>query len=214
MSELPRSGCVRGVAALRRQVSIKRPNGALSVSSRSGTTKRQIRSVDFVQGLRAKRSPDRPFGEQLRFDSSSVAERRRFEIVNPTALNAPTQELAVWASVATPTALRGWEAHSPFFLQCKGKGVNGQRRRESQAADASVGHLSLSPPYGPMDFAGWFEAYLGGRWYTFDARNNTPRIGRVLIARGRDAADVAISMTFGPNVLEAFRVWADEVKTV
>jgi transglutaminase-like putative cysteine protease len=66
---------------------------------------------------------------------------------------------------------------------------------------------------GPMDFAGWFEAYIGGAWHTFDARNNTPRIGRILIARGRDAADVAISMTFGPNVLEGFRVWADEVKT-
>jgi transglutaminase-like putative cysteine protease len=64
----------------------------------------------------------------------------------------------------------------------------------------------------PMDFAGWFEAYIGGAWYTFDARNNSPRIGRILIARGRDAADVAISMTFGPNVLEGFRVWADEVK--
>ncbi len=61
-----------------------------------------------------------------------------------------------------------------------------------------------------MDFAGWFEAYLGGAWHTFDPRNNTRRIGRVLIARGRDAADVAISMTFGPNVLEGFRVWTYE----
>ena len=52
-----------------------------------------------------------------------------------------------------------------------------------------------------MDFSGWFEAYLGGRWHTFDARYNEPRIGRILIARGRDAADVAISMTFGPNKL-------------
>jgi transglutaminase-like putative cysteine protease len=66
---------------------------------------------------------------------------------------------------------------------------------------------------GPMDFAGWFEAYVGGNWHTFDARNNAPRIGRVLIARGRDAADVALSMSFGPNVLEEFRVWADELKT-
>jgi transglutaminase-like putative cysteine protease len=64
----------------------------------------------------------------------------------------------------------------------------------------------------PMDFAGWFEAYIGGQWYTFDARNNMPRIGRVLLARGRDAADVPITMTFGPNVLEKFLVWADEVK--
>jgi transglutaminase-like putative cysteine protease len=76
-----------------------------------------------------------------------------------------------------------------------------------------LGDIGIPPVDAPMDFAGWFEAYLGGSWYTFDARNNTPRIGRVLIARGRDAADVAISMTFGPNVLEGFRVWADEVKT-
>lgn len=74
-----------------------------------------------------------------------------------------------------------------------------------------LGDIGVPPVDAPMDFAGWFEAYLGGAWYTFDARNNTPRVGRVLIARGRDAADVAISMTFGPNVLESFRVWTDEV---
>jgi transglutaminase-like putative cysteine protease len=67
------------------------------------------------------------------------------------------------------------------------------------------------PPGGPMDFAGWFEAFLGDAWYTFDARNNTPRIGRILIARGRDAADVAISTSFGPNTLQSFRVWTDEL---
>jgi transglutaminase-like putative cysteine protease len=93
----------------------------------------------------------------------------------------------------------------------QGQKVNGQRRRESQAAGASVGHLSLSPPYGPMDFAGWFEAFLGGRWYTFDLRNNMPRIGRVLIALGRDAFDVPIAHTFGPNTLVSFKVWMDEV---
>ena len=65
-------------------------------------------------------------------------------------------------------------------------------------------------PY-PMDFSAWFEAYLGGRWYTFDARHNTPRIGRVLIARGRDAADVPISTTFGPNTLKKFSVVTDEI---
>jgi transglutaminase-like putative cysteine protease len=63
-----------------------------------------------------------------------------------------------------------------------------------------------------MDFAAWFEAYIGGHWHTFDPRNNIPRIGRVLIARGRDATDVAISNTFGPNTLAGFRVWTDEVK--
>jgi transglutaminase-like putative cysteine protease len=75
-----------------------------------------------------------------------------------------------------------------------------------------LGDVGTEPPYGPMDFAGWFEAYLGDRWYTFDARNNIPRIGRVLIARGRDACDVALSSTFGPNTLESFRVWTDVVE--
>ena len=74
-----------------------------------------------------------------------------------------------------------------------------------------LGDYGTQPPYGTMDFAGWFEAFLGDRWYTFDARNNVPRIGRVLIARGRDACDVALANTFGPNQLESFRVWADVV---
>ena len=65
-------------------------------------------------------------------------------------------------------------------------------------------------PY-PMDFSAWFEAYLGGRWYTFDARHNTPRIGRVLIARGRDATDVAITTSFGHSDLVGFKVVTDEV---
>jgi transglutaminase-like putative cysteine protease len=75
-----------------------------------------------------------------------------------------------------------------------------------------LGDIGMPPPYAPMDFAGWFEAYLGGAWYTFDARNNQPRIGRILIARGRDAADVAISTAFGENTLDTFRVWTDEVR--
>ena len=62
-----------------------------------------------------------------------------------------------------------------------------------------------------MDFTAWFEVYLGGRWHTFDPRNNVPRIGRILIARGRDAADVAISTTFGPHVLKSFVVTTREV---
>jgi transglutaminase-like putative cysteine protease len=74
-----------------------------------------------------------------------------------------------------------------------------------------LGDMGTLPPYGPMDFAAWFEAYLGGRWYTFDPRNNVPRIGRVLMARGRDAIDVAITTTFGPNTLVRFEVWTDEV---
>lgn len=74
-----------------------------------------------------------------------------------------------------------------------------------------LGDVGIPPPYGPMDFAGWFEAYLDGHWYTFDPRNNTPRMARVLLARGRDAADVPISNAFGRNTLQRFVVRTDEV---
>jgi transglutaminase-like putative cysteine protease len=70
--------------------------------------------------------------------------------------------------------------------------------------------LGAPPPYGVGDFAAWFEAWIGGRWHTFDPRNNVPRVGRVLMARGRDACDVPIATTFGPNTLERFTVWTDE----
>ncbi len=77
-----------------------------------------------------------------------------------------------------------------------------------------TGYLSYEgtrEPHPPGDFAAWFEAYLGGEWHMFDPRNNAPRIGRVLLARGRDAADVAMTTTFGPNTLQSFRVWADKM---
>ncbi len=71
--------------------------------------------------------------------------------------------------------------------------------------------LGTPSPYGVGDFAAWFEAWIGGRWQLFDPRNNVPRIGRILMARGRDAADVAIATTFGPNTLENFQVWTDQI---
>lgn len=74
-----------------------------------------------------------------------------------------------------------------------------------------VSDIGQPPPYPPMDFAAWMEVYLGGRWWTFDPRNNAPRIGRILIAQGRDAADVPLTHTFGPNILTGFRVWTDEI---
>jgi transglutaminase-like putative cysteine protease len=74
-----------------------------------------------------------------------------------------------------------------------------------------LGDIGVPPEPDPMDFSAWFEVYLGGRWHTFDARHNTPRIGRIVMARGRDAADVAISTTFGPNLLKRFVVHTDEV---
>lgn len=69
-------------------------------------------------------------------------------------------------------------------------------------------HVPLVPP---MDFSAWFEAFLGGQWYTFDARNNQPRVGRILMARGRDAADVALTTSFGRHRLEKFEIWTHEV---
>jgi transglutaminase-like putative cysteine protease len=72
-----------------------------------------------------------------------------------------------------------------------------------------LSHIGEPEPWAAMDFAGWFEAFLDGAWHTFDPRFNTPRIGRVLIARGRDANDVAISTAFGPNLLERFGVIAE-----
>jgi transglutaminase-like putative cysteine protease len=73
-----------------------------------------------------------------------------------------------------------------------------------------LGDMGTLPPYGPMDFAAWFEAYLDGRWYTFDPRNNDRRIGRILMARGRDATDVALMTSFGPCTLVDFRVITEE----
>ncbi|MGE3412113.1 MAG: transglutaminase family protein [Dehalococcoidia bacterium] len=74
-----------------------------------------------------------------------------------------------------------------------------------------LGEVGTELPPRPGDFSAWFEAYLDGQWYTFDPRNNVPRIGRVLIAHGLDAADVPLSHTFGPSVLKQFRVWTDEI---
>ena len=62
-----------------------------------------------------------------------------------------------------------------------------------------------------MDFAAWFEAYLGGRWWTFDPRNNVPRVGRAVVGKGRDALDVSMLTTYGQVPLTGFRVWADQV---
>jgi transglutaminase-like putative cysteine protease len=67
------------------------------------------------------------------------------------------------------------------------------------------------PVVDPMDFSAWIEVFLGGKWHTFDPRNNVPRIGRIVIARGRDAADIPLINSFGPHMLKSFRVWTYEV---
>ncbi len=75
-----------------------------------------------------------------------------------------------------------------------------------------LGDIGVTPSPNPMDFSGWFEVYLGGHWYTADARHNKPRIGRILMATGRDATDVAISTQFGPATLSSFEVTTYEMK--
>ena len=74
-----------------------------------------------------------------------------------------------------------------------------------------LGDIRIPPVPAPMDFSAWFEVYLGGQWHTFDARHNTRRHGRILMARGRDATDVALTTTFGKHLLRSFTVWSDEV---
>ena len=71
--------------------------------------------------------------------------------------------------------------------------------------------IGVEPPDIPMDFHAWFEAYLGGRWYSFDARHNEPRIGRVVVGHGRDAVDVAMATQYAATCLKNMIVWADEL---
>jgi transglutaminase-like putative cysteine protease len=74
-----------------------------------------------------------------------------------------------------------------------------------------LGDIGIPPDPAPMDFNAWFDVWLGGRWHTFDARHNVPRIGRILVSRGRDAADVPLIHSFGAHTLRSFRVWTDEI---
>jgi transglutaminase-like putative cysteine protease len=75
-----------------------------------------------------------------------------------------------------------------------------------------LGDIGVPLDPNPMDFSAWFEVYLGNRWWTCDARHNHPRIGRVLMATGRDATDVALTTSFGPTVLKQFNIVTEEVK--
>lgn len=77
-----------------------------------------------------------------------------------------------------------------------------------------LGDIGVPPSEAPMDFSAWFDVFLGGRWYTFDARHNRRRIGRILMARGRDATDAALTTTFGPAQLTRFDVHTGEVASI
>jgi len=77
-----------------------------------------------------------------------------------------------------------------------------------------LGDIGVPVSDAPMDFSAWFDAYLGGEWHTFDARHNSQRVGRILMARGRDATDAALTTTFGPARLVGFRVHTKEIGTI
>ncbi|MDZ4691601.1 transglutaminase family protein [Terricaulis sp.] len=114
---------------------------------------------------------------------------------------------------ATRTA---WEAHEERLGVCRDYAHLAVTlcRCMSVPARYCTGYLGdIGVPYSdaPMDFSAWFEAFLDGAWHTFDARHNTPRIGRILIARGRDATDTAIATTYGAATLTGFKVVTDEV---
>lgn len=74
-----------------------------------------------------------------------------------------------------------------------------------------LGDIRIPQGDSPMDFSAWMEVYLGGQWWTFDPRNNQRRVGRIVIARGRDAADVPLINSFGQHWLKKFEVWTDEI---
>ena len=77
-------------------------------------------------------------------------------------------------------------------------------------ANGFLGDIGVPPDPAPMDYNAWLEVFLDGRWFTFDARHNMPRIGRITVARGRDATDIPLATSFGPHTLKTFRVWTEE----
>ena len=114
---------------------------------------------------------------------------------------------------ATRTAVEGWREGTGVCRDYTHLAVTLCRCMNIPARYCTgyLGDIGIPPVPYPMDFSAWFEVFLGGRWYTFDARHNTPRIGRVLMATGRDAGDVPITMAFGQNMLQHFHVTTHEV---
>ena len=115
----------------------------------------------------------------------------------------------------TRTAYEGWQegtgvcrdfAHLAITL-CRCMNI------PTRYVNGYLGDIGV-PVTGPMDFAAWMEVYLDGAWHTFDPRNNKPRIGRLVVAYGRDAADVPLIHSFGPHVLQKFQIWTDRVDQV
>lgn len=112
--------------------------------------------------------------------------------------NARSDRTASQAHVAKVGVCRDFAHLAMTFCRCM--------NIPARYCSGYLGDIGVPPNPAPMDFSAWFEIYMGGQWWTVDARHNKPRTGRILIARGRDAADVAISTAFGSAVLTEFRV--------
>ena len=119
------------------------------------------------------------------------------------------------AARATRTAVEGWREKTGVCRDFTHLAVTLCRCMNIPARYCTgyLGDIGIPPVPYPMDFSAWFEVFLDGRWYPFDARHNTPRIGRIVMARGRDAGDVPLTMAFGPNTLKKFEVTTCEVDT-
>ena len=117
------------------------------------------------------------------------------------------------ASTALTTACDVWEARTGVCRDITQLGITLCRSLNIPARYVAgyLPDVAVDPPDLPMDFCSWFEVWLEGRWWTLDPRNNEPRIGRVVIARGRDALDTAMVTTWGDAQLRSMTVWADEV---
>ncbi|MBU2959973.1 transglutaminase family protein [Citreicella sp. C3M06] len=139
-----------------------------------------------------------PGGERVQAICDFVHNHIRFDYLAARATRSAAQAYAEGTGVCRDYA------HLAIAL-CRGMNI------PARYCTGYLGDIGQPLPYPPGDFAAWMEVWLGGKWWTFDPRNNTPRQGRVLIARGRDAADVPMILTFGTNTLAGFEVWSDLV---
>lgn len=119
----------------------------------------------------------------------------------------------VGASTAVTTAMDVWESRTGVCRDFTHLGITLCRALNVPAryVGGYLPDIGVPTPDLPMDFCSWYEVWLSGRWWTFDPRNNEPRVGRVVVARGRDALDAAMVTTWGPAELVTMEVWADEV---
>jgi transglutaminase-like putative cysteine protease len=122
-------------------------------------------------------------------------------------------EFQIGASNALTSALDVWDSRTGVCRDFAHLGLTLCRSLNIPAryVFGYLPDIGVSPPYEPMDFCAWIEVYLEHRWWTFDPRNNVPRMGRVVIGRGRDALDVAMVTTYGAPMLQRMTVWADEI---